>query len=651
MSYIDFDKLQLINLQYSLTKELLRSDRAGAYSSTSIIGCNTRKYHGLLIVRQPNLDGQHHVLLSTVDETIIQQESDFNFGIHRYKGGYYNPKGHKYIRDFTTEPIPKLTFRVGGVFLTKEMLFTHDEARVIIKYTLQDAHSPTVLRLKPFLAFRNHHSLSKNNIFADTKYEPIKNGIKMRMYEGYSPLYLQLSKKDEYVHVPHWYYDIEYIEELERGYEYLEDLFVPGFFEVALKKGESIYFSAGLAEVDPAELSKLYKKEVSCRIPRNTFKNCLINSAHQFIQKNDDKTGIIAGFPWYERRYRDTLIALPGLTLADGRVENFKAVFDSVISEMQGPIFPGPRSDKGCQVDSADSQLWLFWALQQYVSFSGKKLAVWKEYGNKLKEILAFYRQGNCAHLRMTEEGLIEAFDHYRPLTWMDAIVDGKLITPRHGKAVEVNALWYNAVMFTLELAKAGKDTAFIAELEPLANQIPASFIRTFWDESRGYLADVVQVNKTDWSVRPNQVFATSLPYSPLDEIICKKILDKVQSELLTPRGLRSLSPKDPNYVGVYQGNQASRDLAAHQGSVWPWLISHFAEGFLKIHGKQGLPFINKLLSGFEPVMREHGIGSVSEVYDGDPPHRFGGAISMAWSVSELLRLGMIIEQYENLSE
>ncbi|HRY33850.1 MAG TPA: amylo-alpha-1,6-glucosidase [Bacteroidales bacterium] len=646
MSYIEFDKLQLINLEYSLTKELLRSNRAGSFSSTTLTGCNTRKYHGLLITRQPALDGEYHVLLSSVDETVIQQDAPFNLGIHRYKGGYYNPKGHKYLRDFTTEPIPKLTFRIGGVFLTKEMLFTHDEARVIIKYTLQDAHSPTLIRLRPFLAFRSRHSLSKENIFADTRYQAIPNGIRMCLYEGYYPMMIQLSKKHDYIHVPDWYHNIEYIEELERGYDYLEDLFVPGYFELPLKKGESVYFTAGLNEVDPKDLKKLFDLEVDRRIPRNTFENCLINSAHQFIFKREGNTEVLAGFPWYGVRARDALVALPGLCLVDGRTQNFLSVADTMIREKDRYFFFTDKNENQ-QPATADSLLWLFAALQQYAAYTGTLKEIRKRYAPFLLEILNAYRDGQWDNIAMDQDGLLEIREEKLPMTWMDAMLDGKAVCLRRGKAVEVNALWYNALCFTAELLQTAADKKAAREWEALAAKVGKAFETLFWNEERGYLADVVCQGRQDWSIRPNQVIAASLPYSPLSEEIRKKALDTVKSELLTPRGLRTLSPKDPKYHGICHGRHEARESAAHQGTVYPWLFGHFAAAYLRIHGKSGLSLINKVYSGFESSIREHGIGSISEIYDGDPPHHFGGAISMAWSVGELLRVKMLMNEYE----
>lgn len=648
MGYIEFDKSQLINLEYSLDKELVRSNRAGAYASTTIIGCNTRKYHGLLIAPQPAIDGERHVLLSTFDETVIQHEKEFNLGIHKYPGSHYNPKGHKYIRDLTTSPIPKITYRVGGVVLTKETLFAQKDDRVLIKYTLEDAHSPTNLRFRPFLAYRNIHQLSKANVFVDRKYEEIQNGIKLRMYRGYSYLNIQFSKKNEYFHVPDWYYNIEYIEEQRRGYDFSEDLYVPGFFELPIKKGESIVVSIGTTEVSPAGLSKLFNNEISKRVPRDSFENCLFNSAQQFIVRKDGKTEVLAGFPWFGRWGRDTFIALPGITLSIGDVKTCKEVIDTMVSELHGPLFPNIGSGANTALNSVDAPLWFFWTLQQYAKHTKTTDKIWKSYGKKMSMILEGYRDGTEFNIKMHENGLIYAGEKSKALTWMDAVVYGKPVTPRIGMPVEINALWYNAVMFSLETAKLANDNKFIQEWMYLPEMIKNSFNNAFWtDENGGYLVDFVNGDYKDMAVRPNQVIATSLPYSPIDDQKKKQILDIVIKELLTPRGLRTLSPNHPDYKGVYQGNQEERDSAYHQGTVWPWLLGHFAEGHLRIHERNGVYFIKSLYDGFNETMKEHGIGSVSEIYDGDPPHTPRGAISQAWSVSELLRIRELLKQYD----
>jgi predicted glycogen debranching enzyme len=646
MSYINFDKNQLVNLEYSLNRELLRSNRAGSYANLTIANCNTRRYHGLLITPQPGIDHENHVLLSSLDETVIQMDSEFNLGIHKYPGGIYNPKGHKYIRDFVTEPSPKMTYRVGGVIMTKEMLFTTREDRIIIKYTLVDAHSPTKLRLKPFLAFRNIHDLSKENIFADKKYEKVPQGIKVRMYQGYTDLFMQISKENEYTHVPDWYYKIEYQEEMDRGYDYQEDLYVPGFFEFDISKGESIYFAAGTKELNPSSMKRAFEAELEKRIPRNNFANCLTNSAQQFIIKKEKGTEVAAGFPWFGRSGRSTFVSLPGLTLVNGDNTTCKAVIDTMVSEMKGPLFPNFGSGSTATFNAADTSLWFFWTLQQYAEFTGDKKAVWKDYGKKMKAILDAYHDGTDFNIHMDTDGLIYAGVHGVALTWMDAIANGKPVTPRMGKTVEINALWYNAICFSLELAREFNDTAFCKKWEAIASLVPDSFVATFWSPERRYLADYVDGAYKDWAVRPNMVIATSLPYSPVSEEIRKEVLSRVKQELLTPRGLRTLTPKSPIYKGAYYGNQAEREAAYHQGSVSPWLLGHFVEGYLKIHGKSGMSLIKSLYEGFEPVMTEHGIGTISELYDGDPPHTGRGAISQASSVAELLRIGYLIKKF-----
>jgi len=646
MGYIEFDKLQLINLNYSLDKELIRSNRSGSFACTTIIGCNTRKYHGLFITRQPAIDDDYHVLLSCVDETIIERESEFNLGIHKYPGTYH-PKGHKYIRDFITEPVPVLTYRVGGIVLTKETLLSQNDERILIRYTLKESHSPIIIRLRPFLAFRNRHQLSKANVWADKKYEKINHGIKCRMYSEYSDLFMQISKDNEYVHAPDWYKDIEYSRELERGYEAHEDLYVPGFFEIELKKGETIIFSAGLTEKNHEVLKGLFTSEVKRRIPRNSFENCLINAAQQFIVKHEHKTEVIAGFPWFGRWGRDTFISLPGLTLTNGDFESCKAVIDTMVSELKGPLFPNIGSGENTALNSVDAPLWFFWALQQYATFTGSEKNIWQEYSEKMKLILEGYRKGTSYNIHMLDNGLIYAGEQGKALTWMDAVIDGNPVTPRTGLCVEINALWYNAIMFSIEVALLANDKAFVEQWLPIAEQLPASFKNTFWSKEKGYLADYVCNDYIDWTIRPNQVIATSLPYKVVSEPIRKLILDTCTAELLTPRGLRTLTPKHPDYIGKYFGNQTTRDAAYHQGTVWPWLLGHFAEGYLTIFGKQGVSFIKNIYKGFEETIREEGIGTISEVYDGDPPHKPGGCISQAWSVSELLRMNELIKKYD----
>ncbi len=644
MNYLKFDKQQLINLEYSLSKEILRSNRAGAFVNITIVGCNTRKYHGLLICPVEQIGGKH-VLLSSLDETIIQHGKEFNIGIHKYEGNNYEPGGHKYVRGFETETIPRTIIRVGGVVLSKERLLVENTEQILIKYTLLESHSKTRLRFKPFLAFRNTHSLSKANMDANTKIEFIPNGIKSRLYTNYPYLHMQFSKNPEFIPVPDWYYNIEYAEEQARGYDYKEDLFVPGYFEMAIKNGESIVFSGSTVEINPEGLKRKFTIEEKKRVPRSDFRNCLVNAAQQFIVRKKGRTEVIAGFPWFDSWGRDTFISLPGLTLSIDDPKTCKAVLDTQITMLKEGLFPNVGSENDLSYNSVDAPLWFSWAVQKYAEYINNDISVWERYGPALKSVLNAYRNGTGFNIKM-QNGLIYAGEEGKALTWMDAIVDGKPVTQRKGYAVEINALWYNAVMFSLELAEKAKDNKFIESWKNIPETIRESFLETFYCTEESYLADYVDGEYKDFSVRPNQVFAVSLKYSPLNDEIKGQVLERIKKELMTSRGLRTLSPKSPDYKGVYEGNQEQRDKAYHQGTVWPWLLGHFCEGYLKIYKERGVEFVSKLIEGFEEVMVEHGISSISEIYDGNPPHKPKGAISQAWSVAEILRIMRLIEKY-----
>lgn len=316
MSYLKFDKSQLINLDQSLPKEMLRTNQAGAYHCTSLVGCNTRKQHGLLVIPIKEMGNKPHVLLSSLDETVIQHGAPFNLGIHRYKGAVYSPNGHKYIREFDCTNVPKVTYRVGGVILTKEKIFISNENRLLIRYTLVEAHSATTLQFRPFLAFRESNALCMANDAINREIVPVENGVGTCLYEGFPTLYMQLSRKAEWVDEPNWYNDIEYVKDLERGVPYTEDLWVPGYFQVPIKKGESIIFSAGVSPVKTRSLSKMYEKEIASRTPRSSFFNCLKNSAKQFYLRDGENMYILSGYPWGVVLARNTFMAVPGLTLA-----------------------------------------------------------------------------------------------------------------------------------------------------------------------------------------------------------------------------------------------------------------------------------------------------------------------------------------------
>ena len=642
MGYIKFDKAKVVNLEYSLSREILRTNRAGSYSSTTIVGCNTRKYHGWLVCPVDALGGERHVLLSALDSTIVSNGQSFNTGIRKYHGDSYSPKGHKYVEDFDIQDIPGMTFRVGNVYFRQERLLVHYEEQLLIRYTILDSDEPVKLQLRPFLAFRNVHQLTHSNLDANTKVEKVANGIKIRMYEGFPWLHMQLSSKAEFVPVPDWYQGVEYVEEQKRGYDYSEDLFVPGFFELTVNKGDVIVFSASTSEERTAGFKSKFTRTVASKIPRSNFSNCLRNAAQQFIEKRGGDTSIVAGYHWFGSCGRDTFISLPGIALARSSEDLYASVLDTQVRRMAGDLSAGTEENASPSLRSADSLLWFFHALHKYGQDARE---TWKRYGKPMKQVLDAYRKGSSPGIRMRDNGLIFADSPGKALTWMDAAVNGVPVTPRNGYAVEVNALWYNAVCFALECAKAAKDRTFVKEWEKFPEKIKASFIDLFWDEEHGYLADYVNDNETrNMQVRPNMVMATSLAYTMLDKEQMKKILDLANRVLVTPRGLRSLSPAEEGYQGQYLGTQESRDSAYHQGTVWPWLMGPFCDGWLRVYGEGGVSRVRKLITGFEETLTEAGISTISEIYDGDPPHAPRGAISQAASVAEVLRINTLLE-------
>jgi predicted glycogen debranching enzyme len=643
MSYIKFEKGQVVNLEFSLVREDIRTNRAGSYSSTTIVGCNTRKYHGLLICPVDAFGGERFVLLSSLDVTVVNNDKSFNIGIRKYKGDYFSPKGHKYIEDFDADNIPSRIYRVGGVMLKQERLLVHYEEQHLTRFTILEASEPMKLQFRPFLAFRNIHQLTHANLAANTKVDYIENGIESKMYEGFPSLKMQFSTKVEFVPVPDWYLGVEYIEEQKRGYDYSEDLFTPGFFELDARVGDIIVFSASTKEEKTSGLKQKFTKTVAGKIPRDSFINCLRNAAQQFIEKRGGKTLIIAGYPWFGAWGRDTFIALPGLALARHGLVLYREVLDTQVNKMKDGLFPNMGSASDPAFNSVDAPLWFFWAVQQYAEHGGTD--AWERYGEAAKSVLNAFKNGTAFNIHMRDNGLIYADAPGKALTWMDAVVNENPVTPRKGYDVEINALWYNAICFSLTLANDANDKKFIKEYEKLPDLIKKSFLEMFWDEKIGYLADYVNDDEgINTFVRPNMLIAVSLPYSMLEISQMKSILDIADKDLVTVRGLRTLSPRNKLYQGVCTGNQEERDNAYHQGTVWPWLLGPFCEGWLKVHGQQGVQKVKKLIYGLEAVMSEHGISTISEIYDGNPPHMPQGAISQAWSVGEVLRIIDLLE-------
>ena len=637
MSYLKFDKNLMINLEQSLPKEMLRTNQSGAYHCTSVVGCNTRKQHGLLVIPIAEMGNKPHVLLSSLDETVIQHGAPFNLGLHRYKGGVYSPNGHKYIREFDCESVPRTTYRVGGVILTKEKIFISHENRILIRYTLVEAHSPTTLQFRPFLAFRESNELCMANSSLNTACNEVPNGVASCLYNGYPTLYMQFSHKPKWVNDPHWYKDIEYVKDLERGVPYTEDLWVPGYFEVPIKKGESIIFSAGIKEISPRTLNKMYEKEIASRTCRSSFYNCLKNAAKQYYLKDNDGDFILSGYPWGTVLARNTFMSLPGTTLAIDHKDDFESIMATASAELVKFMETGELSARIHGIDLPDIPLWAVWAIQQYAK-NISTAAAHEVYMELVEKIINYILENNHPNLQVDDNVMVSTIGTSTPVSWMNSMMWGKPVVPRTGYLVEFNALWYNALRFAATLSENDETRQdFHDKCMEQAEKMAQPFIDTFLNDY-GYLYDYVTGTYADPSVRPNMVIAVGLDYSPLDRRQRKRVLDVATRELLTPKGLRTLSPRSYGYRPFYLGSPEDREISLHNGPARPWLMGFYADAYLRVFGMSGVSYIDRMLIGFEDEMSQGCIGSLSQLYDGNPPFAGRGAISHATNVAEVLR-------------
>ena len=646
MSYLRFEKPLMTNLEEALPRELLRTNRSGAYSCSTIVDCNTRKYHGLLVVPVPELDEENYVLLSSLDVSVIQHGAEFNLGLHKYQNESYSPKGHKYIREFDCDKVPTTLYRVGGVLLKKEVVFQHYEDRILIRYTLVDAHSATTLKFKPFLAFRSVRQFTHENSIASREYTLVDKGIKTCMYQGYPELFMQFSKKNNFVFQPDWYRGVEYPKEQERGYASNEDLYVPGYFELNIQKGESIVFAASISESKTTSLKRLFEEEVIERSPRDNFFHCLVNAAHQFHNRTKtDERYILAGYPWFKCRARDTFISLPGLTLSIEEQDYFELVMKTAAIGLREFMQEKPISVKIYEIEQPDVLLWAVWTMQQYAKETSKEKCK-NMYGDLIKEIIIYIMNNKHPNLFLDDNGLVRTNGKDVAVTWMNSTVNGHPVIPRTGYIVEFNALWYNALMFVVSLFEHDEQEGeFCETLIDLADKCKYSFVSTFLNDY-GYLFDYVDGNMMDWSVRPNMIFPVAFDFSPLNQEQKKKVLDVCTRELLTPKGLRTLSPKSGGYNPMYVGPQTQRDYAYHQGTAWPWLGGFYMEACLKLFKRTRLSFIERQMVGYEDEMTNHCLGTIPELFDGNPPFKGRGAISFAMNVAEILRTLELLERY-----
>jgi len=648
---ISFDRSVCGDFNKAIEKEWLETNGIGGYSSSTIIGVNTRGYHGLLVsaVKPPT---HRMVALSKAEETIIIGGKRYEISCNQYSGAIY-PEGYKYLDSFKLDPFPTFKYIIEDAVIEKNIFMVHGRNTVFVVYKLIEASKPINIEIRPLVACRDFHE---------------------RMHEGYNPkidlqhgndsmsVYMNgislslLFSGGNFKAVPSWYKNFEYVCEAQRGQESHEDLYNPGYFSRELKQGAEVALIAStedpsVFDLDSSRLHELSRKSMisESSLLRSTPDNlkycvsCLLTSADQFLVRRDDYPSIIAGYHWFGDWGRDAMISLPGIALVSEKYEIAKDILKNFARYVSQGMIPNcfPESGEKPQYNSVDASLWFIYAAKKYFDYTEDLLFIESELFDVIKDIIYNYREGTRYNIRVDEDGLVHAGHEGTQLTWMDAKIGDMVVTPRRGKAVEINALWYNALKtmedFSYRLGYSGSAQKYTE----LSEKTKENFNDMFWYEKGGYLYDCVDGDYYDKSIRPNQIFAISLPYQVLIEERAKSVLDVVQRELLTPYGLRTLSPGDKKYKGQYIGDQRSRDMAYHQGTVWAWLLGHFITAYVNLNGqnKQTLGFVKGLLGEFtHNHFIDAGLSTVSEIFDGDFPHHPRGCISQAWSVAEILR-------------
>lgn len=641
MAFLKFNKAELVNLSYSLKREIICANKTGAYCNTSIVTCNTRRYHGLLALTLDRFGGDRFLMLSSLDESIIVEGKRFNLGIHCY-GEVYEPRGHKYVVDFEADPVTSITYKIGNIVIRKSLILCPEEDRLFIKYELLEGPSQVTVSLRPLLAFRNIHELTHANPDANPQGKPCVNGQSFRLYESYPDLYIQLSDaKEKFVDEAYWNYGVTYSDEYRRGFDCKEDLLSPGYFEVKLRKGRSFIVSVSTSEADPKTFAPTFKTLARQSGEINDAHQQLLHCADTLITHHNGIRKIQAGYSWlYAGLLRETLISLPGLTLCAGKADEFEEILDNLIADNYQRL-----TSRTTQVEAP---LYMAVVLQYYIDYGADAKKVWKKYGKIQKEILESYLPGVRREVTMHPNGLLWAQMDGVALSWMNAYINGRAVTERAGYQVETNALWYNAICFALEMEKGrGGDKAFVAKWTPIAQLVKDNYTKVFFNERLGYLADYVDDNGQNMEVRPNQLCAVWVKHSPVEEELAPMVLRVIDRELVTARGLRTLSPRDAKYRGVYEGSQLDRDLAYHQGSTRPFLLAPYIDTCFRVKGPAFWKRAQWLVEGFYEDLNKHGVGAFAELYDGDPPFEPHGAVSSAMSTSALLVVDELLKQYK----
>jgi predicted glycogen debranching enzyme len=647
---IQFGQEVCADLGQASSREWLETNGLGGYASSTITGMNTRRYHGLLIAATAPPCGRA-LLLSKLEETLVIGDERFELGTNQYPGTIH-PQGYSYLKRFRLDPYPIFTFEVHGTMIEKHVCMLYGQNATVIQYLLSsDAKVPMHLEVRPLIAFRDHHATTHQNADINPNVEQARGRASVTPYIGMPTLHFGHNAASVET-IGDWYHSFEFAREMERGLDYDEDLFNPLCFRLEMQVGKAAVIIASTEVHEPSDTETALKNEVDRRnkiagARRSETIRQLTLTADQFIVNRGEQKTVIAGYHWFGDWGRDTMIALSGLTLATGRAGDARQILIEFSKHVDQGMLPNrfPDSSDKPEYNTVDATLWYFEAIRAYHSATNDD-ALAKELFPILVDVIDWHVKGTRYGIHAEEDGLLRAGEPGVQLTWMDAKVGDWVVTPRIGKPVEIQALWYNALRAMEKFSSLLGDHAERKRFEQMAALASASFNNIFWNDDAMCLFDVVNGVDVDPSMRPNQIFAVSLHHSMLSPDRAKKVVSAVQRELLTPFGLRTLSNADPRYIGRYAGDQRSRDGAYHQGTVWPWLIGPFIEAYIKVNSdaEEARSRASAWLTGLTEHLSEAGLGTVSEVFEGDAPHRPCGCIAQAWSVAEFLRALRLID-------
>ena len=647
------DKTVLNNYDEAVQDEWLETNGLGGWAGSSIIGCNTRRYHGLLVAATvPPTERMN--LVNKLDETIILSNQRFDLSTNDY-GDVISPQGYQYLSSFKKDLFPEWIYEVNGIKLTKTIAMVHGENTTLIIYKVEKANEPFILELLPLISARGYHSLQHayNNIFWDVHFE---NGIfKNQPFYGAPNIYLSVPGAT-YKHDPHWFYRFNYAVEKYRGLDFEEDLFNHGMFTLELKEGDSLGIIISTENPQNRnvhillEQENLRRKDLIKGYEKNETLQQLILAADQFIVKRDeDLKTVIAGYHWFTDWSRDTMISLPGLCLSTARYEDAKKIIAAFAKNVSMGMLPNRFTDNNepPEYNNVDGTLWYFVAIYKYLEHTNDTEFILKEILPVLKNIIDWHFKGTRYNIHVDEDGLLYAGEKGVQLTWMDAKIGDWVVTPRMGKPVEIQALWYNTLnIFSKLLEMNGQEEdARIVCID--ANKAKKSFLQKFWFEEGYYLHDVIDEKENpDATLRPNQLFPISLPFALIEGEQAEAVLKIMEEQLYTPVGLKSLPKSDVHYVPVYGGDTYHRDSSYHEGTVWSWLLGPYIDALMKSESENKKAKAKKVIEDFKYHLNEGCIGSVSEIFDADEPHHPRGCVAQAWGVAEILR---VIKDYDLL--